>query len=113
MLEQVIGCRLPAAELAAILTRYRRAASLYQATVRFQDHQAHLHLRGDKQALAAFLDDMVAREADCCPGLRFDVEEASDGYRVQLSVPGKIRPKQPVMQKIAHAFFPTAVVQGT
>lgn len=109
MTRQLDGCRLDAPDLAAILANYAEAAGRYRATVDIGDHRARVQLRGDKQSLAAFLDEMIAQEGTCCSFLHFDTGETADGYRVEISVRGLAGPVRPVLEQAVDALFPGSV----
>jgi rhodanese-related sulfurtransferase len=114
MSHRLYGCTLDAADLARVTELYARSANIYQATVRYTGDRAHIHLRGDKAPIAALLDEMIAREGDCCAHIQFDTREADDGYDVVLSVRGAPGMERAVLLDSVPAFFPAAeTLEGT
>ncbi|MBI3964723.1 MAG: hypothetical protein HY329_03725 [Chloroflexi bacterium] len=71
-----------------MLATYEQAAQLYEGSVQVEDELAHVTLRGDKVALRAHLEALVARETGCCSFLSFTVAELAVGYQVQVAAAG-------------------------
>lgn len=109
---QRLGCSLSPAEMAAVLKQYAQSATLYRASGRIDDTHADIHLCGDREALAALLDGMIAQEADCCSFLRFERQVVEDGYRVRLSIHGAPGFEHNLLRQAVPAFFPTAVIEN-
>jgi hypothetical protein len=107
------GCLLSASELKRAREEYALAASHYQAAGRIDGDVAQVNLRGDKPAIAALLDGMIARESGCCGHLRFAVEEASEGYRVTITVEDAPALERPVLADILPVLFPAAALTVT
>jgi hypothetical protein len=107
---QLTGCSLSPTELEMVRERYAAAASDYQATIEMDDDRARVSLRGDKQRLKTFLNQMIAQEAGCCSFLRFDPSETADGFLLELSIAASGGPEVPpqFLAEALRAFFPTA-----
>lgn len=110
MTSQLYGCSLNEAEFARTTERYNQAAGGVSASAHFDGNVARVDLRGDKPRIAALLDDMIAREADCCAHLQFEVEETEEGYGVALSTNGIPGLERPVLADALSVLFPTAMV---
>jgi hypothetical protein len=107
------GCLLSAPELKRAREEYALGASHYQAAGRIDGDVARVDLRGDKPAIAALLDGMIARESGCCSPLHFDVVEASEGYRVTITVEDAPALERPVLADILPVLFPAAALTVT
>lgn len=105
-----IACSLRATELKQVEGRYREAARHYIGTVRFDESGADVHLIGSKDPLRSLLDEMIARESECCSFLRFDVRETPDGYEVRLSIVAESELSEPLLREMALVLFPAARV---
>jgi len=108
MLTSFCGCSLSEAELARVAERYRRAADHYAANAHLDGDSAVIELHGDKPSLAALLDEMIAREAECCPHLHFAIEETGDGYQVTLSTREMTGSERFDLTGALSTLFPTA-----
>ena len=102
------GCCLSAAEFARTAERYRQAADHYAASAHMNGDSAVIELHGDKPSLAALLDEMIAREAECCPHLHFAIEESRDGYQVTLSTGEMAGSERFDLTGALSTLFPTA-----
>lgn len=105
MSERPIACSLTDAELAGVIERYGREASLFQATARIEGGTARVTLRGEKALLSTFLREMIERERRCCPFLRLGVTESHDGYILEMNGEG-LGPAE--IQVLVRTIFPAA-----
>lgn len=110
MSESLMGCSLSTEQYVNVTEVYARAARIYIATVEFIDDRATIDLCGPKVPIRALLDDMIAREGDCCTHFQFDVTEMGDGYRVELSVPSASEIAPAALRQAVPAFFPFATI---
>ena len=101
-------CTLSEADLARTAQRYRQAAGHYAANAHLDGDSALIELHGDKPSLAALLDEMIAREAECCPQLHFAIEETTEGYQVTLSALGATGGAPLDLTGALSILFPTA-----
>lgn len=88
MNERPIACNLDDEELTVVRAEYARAAGLYRGRARLSADGVEIELLGDPAGLRQFLDGMIAREAGCCPFLRFALEPVPAGWRVSLTGEG-------------------------
>jgi hypothetical protein len=102
-----IACTLSAPDLAAVKERYRQAANHYRASARFSDTNAVISLTGDRAFLRSLLDEMVARESECCAFLSFDVKETHTGFEVVLHVSGDHEMAEDALRESVATMFPT------
>lgn len=100
-----VACNLSDDELPKVLGEYVRAGSLYEGTAHVAGGKAHIRLKGEREALGSFLQSLVAREAQCCTFLGFEIEEVHDGFLVQLAGEGMGRDE---LALLVRAFFPAA-----
>jgi hypothetical protein len=105
-----IACTLSTADLAAAKERYREAAAQYDASVRLTDTSAVISMTGDQAFLRSLLDEMVARESECCAFLTFDIAETHQGFEVVLRVPGEKEIVLDALRESVTTMFPTASV---
>ncbi|HMM42609.1 MAG TPA: hypothetical protein PKA95_11960 [Thermomicrobiales bacterium] len=105
-------CRLSPAEYAAVSAAYARDAALYTATAVVDEYRAVIDASGPKLRLKTLLDEMVAREGQCCSQFRFDVDETADGYQIELTVPEAVGQAATVLRQAVQVFFPSAAIAG-
>lgn len=103
-------CRLSPAEYVTVTEGYARAAALYVATAVVDDDRAVVDIRGAKPQLAELIDEMIAREGQCCSHLRFAASETDDGYRVELSIPEAPGRAAPALCQTLSVLFPSATI---
>lgn len=108
MPEHPLGCSLDPAALAEVRSVYAAAAARYAASARFEDDRALVELRGAKGPIRALLDDMIAREAGCCPQFAFEVAETADGFQVEVRLSGAS--ERTALRQAVATFFPSATV---
>lgn len=108
MTEYVYTCTLGPEELRDVESLYERAAEFYQGTVVYKDSRALVTLCGDRERIAALLDDMIARESACCTHLRFEPAETADGYSVKVRVFGEPDIAGAVLRATVPLLFPAA-----
>lgn len=104
-----LSCSLSLTEYEAVMDAYAHAATFYTATAKHDETRAVIDLRGPKTRIRAALDDMIAREGQCCPHFQFDVSDLDDGYRVELTAPGAPDLDVRALRQAVRAFFPVAV----
>lgn len=98
-----VACSLSDDELPKALDEYARAESLYKGTAHIAGGKAHIRLKGEREPLGAFLQSLVAREAQCCAFLQFEINEVHDGFLVQLAGEGRGRNE---LLLLVRSFFP-------
>lgn len=108
MTDLPIACTLSQGELAKVKEEYRASQHLYQANAHFDGNAAVLLVRGEKEPLGRFLRSMVAREAQCCAFLAFDLAETADGYRLRL---GSDSLDAQSLRIVVEMLFPSATLE--
>jgi hypothetical protein len=105
-----IACTLSITDLAAVKERYREAANHYHATAQLTDASAVISLTGERPYLRSLLDEMVARESECCTFLTFGIAETHAGFEVELRVSGDHEMAFDALRESVTTMFPTASV---
>ncbi len=110
MATQLPRCLLSADVYAAVTAGYARASMRYAAAARVDDDGAVVDLRGPAPELKELLDEMVAREGQCCSQFRFVVTETEGGYRVELTIPDAPGRAATALRQAVPVFFPSATI---
>jgi hypothetical protein len=99
--EETLACGLSGPELSERIKEWGQVAS--RATSRHVEKGRILSTYAPDQQLLQQLRRLIAAEAECCPFMRFNVEEGPDEVVVELRVPEDMSEALAVMLGLVNA----------